>query len=292
MLASSAFSIVTQDDEDYPKQLFELEDPPACLYVKGKIPEGNSISIVGTRKTTPLGLSLSRSFGCDLASAGLIVVSGLADGIDQASHNGALDAKGKTIAVLGEGFDVLPIHKQKMIEQIIIDGAVITEFPPNFPAQKWSFPFRNRIIATLSKATLVIEAPDKSGALITAKYALDLHREVLATPGAPGVKSFAGCNKLIKDGARLVDCVEDVLDVFGIKNRENLEQLSDVEANIIELCNEPCLFDKIVDELGLDSNAVMGYLTVLDLKGLVKKLPGGFYLKASFANTKGRKDRV
>lgn len=290
MLASSAFSIVTQDDEDYPSKLFELEDPPACLYVKGKIPEGDSVSIVGTRKTTPLGLSLSRSFGCDLAGAGLIVVSGLADGIDQASHNGAMDAKGKTLAVLGEGFDVLPIHKQKMIGQIIIDGAVITEFPPNFPAQKWSFPFRNRIIAALSKATLVIEAPDKSGALITAKYALDLHREVLATPGAPGVKSFAGCNKLIKDGARLVDCIEDVLDVFGIKNRESSEQLSDIESNIIELCNEPCLFDKIVDELGLDSNAVMGYLTVLDLKGLVKKLPGGFYLKASFANAKGRKD--
>jgi len=292
LLASSAFSIVTQDDKDYPSQLFELEDPPACLFVKGKIPEGNSVSIVGTRKTTPLGLSLSRSFGCDLASAGLIVVSGMADGIDQASHNGALDANGKTIAVLGEGFDVLPIHKKKLSEQIVVNGAVISEFPPNFPASSWTYPFRNRIIAALSKATLVIEAPEKSGALITARYALDLHRDILATPGAPGVKSFAGCNKLIKDGARLVDCVEDVLDVFGIENRENLEQLSEVEVSIVELCNEPCLFDKIADELGLDSNAVMGYLTVLDMKGLVKKLPGGFYLKASFSNAKSRKDRV
>ncbi|NTU61258.1 MAG: DNA-protecting protein DprA, partial [Caldiserica bacterium] len=113
--------------------------------------------------------------------------------------------------------------------QIIIDGAVISEYPPAFPAANWTYPMRNRIIAALSKATLVIEAPESSGALITAKFALDLGREVLATPGAPGVQSFAGCNKLIKDGAKLVDCVEDVLDVYGIKPHQQTEQMSDIE---------------------------------------------------------------
>jgi DNA processing protein len=291
LLGSSAFSIVTQEDEQYPGQLFELTDPPACLFVRGTFPAGNAVSIVGTRKATPLGLSLSRSFGCDLASAGLAVVSGMADGIDQASHNGALDAGGITVAVLGEGFDVIPVHKKKLAEQIISKGAVISEFPPSFPAQRWSYPFRNRIIAALSKATLVIEAPEGSGALITARYALELHREVLATPGAPGIEGFRGCNRLIKDGARLVDCVEDVLDVFGIKQHAQSGQLSDVEEAIVSLCGEPCLFDRIVSELGLDSNAVMGYLTILDMKGLVRKMPGGFYLKSSFSNAKGRKNR-
>jgi DNA processing protein len=288
---SSAFSIHTQDDATYPKCLFELEDPPACLFVKGRIPDGDRVSIVGTRKASPLGLSLSRSFGCDLANAGLTVVSGLADGIDQASQLGALDAKGKTISVLGEGFDLLPIHKQKLVERIIVDGAVISEYPPNFPAQKWTFPLRNRIIAVLSKATIVIESPENSGSLITAKYAMEFGREVLATPGAPGVQSFAGCNKLIKDGAKLVDCVEDVLDVYGIKMHSEVQELNDVEHLILDYCDQPRLFDGIASHLNMPTEAVMGYLTVLNLRGLINKAPGGFYVRASFSNAKTGKNR-
>lgn len=289
---SSAFSFFSQEDEFYPKVLFELDDPPACLYVKGNMPSGDCVAMVGSRTSTPLGLSLARSFGHDLSKAGLVVVSGLADGIDQASQLGALDAKGKTVSVLGEGFDVLNNHKKKLVEQIIVDGAVISEYPPAFPAANWTYPMRNRIIAALSKATLVIEAPESSGALITAKFALDLGREVLATPGTPGVQSFVGCNKLIKDGAKLVDCVEDVLDVFGINlHEEQAEQMSDVEKAIFEYCNQPRLLDGIADHLEMTASAIMGYLTVMNLRGLVSKTPGGFYVKASFSNAKTGKNR-
>ena len=289
---SGAFSIYSQEDEAYPKVLFELDDPPACLYVKGSVPTDDCVAMVGSRTSTPLGLSLARSFGHDLSKAGLVVVSGLADGIDQASQLGALDAKGKTVSVLGEGFDVLNNHKKKLVEQIIVDGAVISEYPPTFPAANWTYPMRNRIIAALSKATLVIEAPESSGALITAKFALDLGREVLATPGTPGVQSFVGCNKLIKDGAKLVDCVEDVLDVYGIKLHEKQsEQMSDVEKAIFEYCDQPRLLDGIADHLEMAASAVMGYLTVMNLRGLISKAPGGFYVKASFSNAKAGKNR-
>lgn len=289
---SSAFSICSQEDEAYPKKLLELNDPPVCIYSKGTIPSGDCIAMVGSRTSTPLGLSLARSFGHDLSKSGLIIVSGLADGIDQASQFGALDAKGKTISVLGEGFDVLNNHKKNLVEQIIIDGAVISEYPPSFPAANWTYPMRNRIIAALSRATLVIEAPESSGALITAKFALDLGREVLATPGAPGVQSFVGCNKLIKDGAKLVDCVEDVLDVYGIKLHEKQnEQMSEVEKLIFEYCDQPRLLDGVAEHLGMTASAIMSYLTVMNLRGLISKTPGGFYVKASFSNAKAGKNR-
>lgn len=293
LLNSSAFSILTQDDSDYPKALFELEDPPVCIYIKGMLPEGNCIAMVGTRKATPVGLSLARSFGYELAKSGLIVISGLADGIDQASQLGAMDAKGKTISVLGEGFDVLNNYKKNLIDQVIIDGAVISEYPPVFPAANWTYPMRNRIIAALSKATLVIESPEESGALITARYALELGREVLATPGAPGVNSFAGCNRLIKDGAKLVDCIEDVLDVIGIKQENsNSEQMTDLEKEIFDFCGKPQLLDAIADHLNMTASAVMGYITVMNLRGLISKTPGGFYAKASFSNAKAGKNRT
>lgn len=293
LVESSAFSIYTQDDERYPKAFFQLNDPPVCIYVMGKLPDGDAIAMVGTRKATPLGLSLARSFGYDLARAGLVVVSGLADGIDQASQFGAMDAKGKTVSILGEGFNTLNNHKKNLINQIITDGAVISEFPPDFPAANWTYPTRNRIIACLSKATLVIEAPKGSGALITSQFALELGKEVLATPGAPGVQSFVGCNKLIKDGAKLVDCVEDVLDVFGIKQENTqTDAMNEIENSIFDFCEKPQLLDSIADHLGMNASAIMGYLTVMNLRGLISKTPGGFYVKASFSNAKAGKNRA
>jgi DNA processing protein len=293
LINSSAFSILTQVNEGYPKALFQLNDPPACIYVMGNLPESDAIAMVGTRSATPLGLSLARSFGYDLAKAGLVVVSGLADGIDQASQFGAMDAKGKTVSILGEGFNALNNHKKNLINQIITDGAVISEFPPDFPAANWTYPTRNRIIACLSKATLVIEAPQGSGALITSQFALELGKEVLATPGAPGVQSFVGCNKLIKDGAKLVDCVEDVLDVFGIKQENTqTEKMNDIENAIFDYCVKPQLIDSIADHLGMTVSAIMGYLTVMNLRGLISKTPGGFYVKASFTNAKTGKNRA
>jgi DNA processing protein len=291
LLSSSAFSIITQDDPDYPTNLFKLLDPPACLFVKGKLPSGDAVSMVGTRKASPLGLSFARSFGHDLAKAGLITVSGLADGIDQTSQLGTLDADGVTVSVLGEGFDKLAIYKKTLVEKIVVKGAVVSEYPPSFPAANWTFPMRNRIIAALSKATLVIESPESSGSLITARYAMELGNDVLATPGAPGVQSFVGCNKLIKDGAKLVDCVEDVLDIFGIKNNPVNIDLGEVEKAIVDYCDQPRLFDGIADQVGLPTQAVLEYLTILTLKGLIVKAPGGFYVKASFSNAKSGKNR-
>lgn len=291
LLSKSAFSIITQDEPDYPPSMFRLFDPPACLFVKGKLPIGDAVSIVGTRKTSPLGLSLARSFGHDLSKAGLITVSGLADGIDQTSQLGTLDADGVTVSVLGEGFDKLSIYKKTLVEKIIVKGAVVSEYPPNFPAANWTFPMRNRIIAALSKATLVIESPESSGSLITAQYALELGNDVLATPGTPGVQSFVGCNKLIKDGAKLVDCVEDVLDIFSIKNNPVNIELGEIEQKIVDYCDQPRLFDGIVDQVNMPTQAVLEYLTLLTLKGLIIKAPGGFYVKASFTNAKSGKNR-
>ena len=278
-------TIITQDDEIYPVALFNLESPPVCLFLMGdpssllnvlKI----SVSMVGTRTATPQGMHIARSFARDISFAGIAVVSGLADGIDSASHEGVLDSDGVTIAVIGSGLGKLG-RKKPLAERIFKKGAVISEFPFNFPAGRWTFSWRNRIIAGLSKGTLVVEAPKKSGALITAREAMMLGRDVMACPGLPGMASFAGCNQLIKDSAMLVDSPADVLDVLGVKSVTQEIELSDSELEILKVCENPVTLDEICEKLGKPPASILSVLTILDLRNIVKKLPGGIYMKSS-----------
>jgi DNA processing protein len=210
----SGVVILTVFDEDYPENLKNIYDPPVILYVKGTIKKEDSlaVSIVGSRKCTYYGMNMADNIAEKLAFQGVTVVSGLARGIDTAAHKGALKA-GRTIAVLGSGLgNIYPAENKPLSEKIAQNGAVISEFPMLMPPNKTNFPQRNRIISGLSMAVLVVEAANKSGALITADFALEQGRDVFAVPGAAGRLSSAGTNSLIKQGAKLIDSAEDILE--------------------------------------------------------------------------------
>lgn len=287
-LDAQGIEVITQEDESFPPELFELDSPPACIFVKGVLPKISlRVAMVGTRKASPQGLGIARSFACDIARSGVVVVSGMADGIDSASHLGATDAEGATIAVLGCGISQAKSGQQRMmIDAITKDGAVISEYPNEFPGANWTFIARNRIIAALSKAVLVVEAPEKSGALITAKYALEMNHYVMACPGLPGMPSFAGSNKLIKDGALLVDSPNDVLSYIGATRLFDAPALTDLESRILLACTTPTPIDLICEKVDMPTEAVFAIITILDMRKLILKLPGGLYLKASLSDTK------
>lgn len=291
-IKSSNIEFVCQDDERYPKKLFDLECPPTALFVFGGLPETQDlVAMVGTRKASPHGIGIARNMAFEFSKTGIVVVSGMADGIDSASHWGALDTDKPTIAILGCGINQARSATQRELKKrISVKGAIVSEFPPNFPGDRWTFPWRNRIIAALSKACLVIEAPKSSGALITARDALDLGRYVLACPGLPGMQNFEGCNKLIKDGALLVDSPSDVLSLYGKTTLYTDESLSETEKAILLACAVPCRIDEICDKTDLNAEALLGIITVLDIKGLVIKLPNGFYASRSFSDTKTGKN--
>ena len=279
-------SIVTFEDDDYPPSLRTIECPPACLYVKGNISsltscEYASVSIVGTRTATPQGMHIARSFARDIAMSHVVVVSGMANGIDSSSHEGALDADGITVAVIGTGLGKLS-RKRSLVDRISPKGAVISEFPNMFPGGKWTFSWRNRIIASISQATLVVEAPKKSGALITARNAMEMGKDVMACPGLPGMKSFAGCNQLIKDSAHLADNSCDVLDILGVEPLTGDDvELSESEQEVVNVCQRPMTIDEICEKLNKPPEMVLSVLTVLDLRNIIKKLPGGTYMRSS-----------
>lgn len=210
----SGVVILTVFDEDYPERLKNIYDPPVILYVKGSIKKEDSlaVSIVGSRKCTYYGMNMADNIAEKLAFSGVTVVSGLARGIDTAAHKGALKS-GRTIAVLGSGLgNIYPAENRPLSEKIAQNGAVVSEFPMHMPPNKNNFPQRNRIISGLSAAVLVVEAANKSGALITADFALEQGRDVFAVPGAAGRLSSAGTNSLIKQGAKLIDSAEDILE--------------------------------------------------------------------------------
>lgn len=210
----SGVVILTVFDEDYPERLKNIYDPPVILYVKGSIKKEDSlaVSIVGSRKCTYYGMNMADNIAEKLAFSGVTVVSGLARGIDTAAHKGALKS-GRTIAVLGSGLgNIYPAENKPLSEKIAQNGAVVSEFPMHMPPNKNNFPQRNRIISGLSAAVLVVEAANKSGALITADFALEQGRDVFAVPGAAGRLSSAGTNSLIKQGAKLIDSAEDILE--------------------------------------------------------------------------------
>lgn len=281
--------VVSFKDPGYPVLLSEIYDPPALLYYKGKLPEKEEIcfSVVGSRACTPYGRRATEEIVFDLASEGLVIVSGLALGIDSIAHKTALEAKGKTIAVLGNGLDIIYPYSHKNLAKEIVEkeGAIISEFPLGMPPLKQNFPQRNRIIAGLSQGVLVIEAAETSGALITAHFALEENREVFALPGSIYNPNSVGTNNLIKMGAHPLTSATDIFLELNIhkklKKRKKEIKLERKEEEILLslLKSEPVHIDKLVEESKLDIAVVNSSLITLEIKGLVKNIGGGQYIK-------------
>ena len=281
-------------DADYPKLLAEIADPPHTLFYRGTLPTNDtpSLGVVGTRKSSNYGKQMCEELIAPLAAQGVIIVSGLALGIDGIAHKTTLEVKGTTIAVLGCGVNkqnVYPAAHKLLSEQIIANGgAVLSEYPPDFLPTQYSFPARNRIIAGLSQGTIVIEAPLQSGALITARCALDYNREVMAIPHNTTNFGGEGCNNLLKMGAKLVTKPEDIMEAINMKIilkttpvQPNLLPANSPEEKILNcLSREPKHIDLIIKESNLDSPTVNSALTLMEITGLVRNTGGMAYTKA------------
>ncbi|MDX2003943.1 MAG: DNA-processing protein DprA [Meiothermus sp.] len=270
--------IVGYWDEAYPETLRHLESPPTLLYLKGELPPtGRNIGVVGTRKASQWALSWTHKVSRELAEAGLGVISGLALGIDTASHRGALEGGGYTLGVLGSALDKFYPAQNRLLADSM---SVLSEFPLGTSPQAGLFPRRNRIVAALSKAVLVVEAGEKSGSLITARHALELGRDVLAVPGRPGDTGSLGCNRLIQDGAGLVMDTADILSAFGISApKREAVQLEGLEAKLYKALLEmpESLPDDLALTVGSGPAETLSTLMLLQLKGLVQELRGGRY---------------
>jgi len=279
--------LVGLDDPDYPRHLREIFDPPPVLWVRGELDpdEGErAIAVVGCRAATREGLLLARELGRTLAAAGVSVVSGLARGIDSAAHEGALEAQGRSVAVLGSGLDVVyPVENVGLAQALCArGGAVVSEVPLGRRARPESFPRRNRILAGWSTAVVVVEAGARSGALITARCALDEGREVMAVPGHPGHENAAGTNALIRDGARLVRDARDVLEELGVELREQPRPAAAAGEGLLSALarSVPRSLEQLVAATGRPASALLSELAVLEVEARVRRVPGGAFVRA------------
>ncbi|PIP07093.1 MAG: DNA-protecting protein DprA [Syntrophobacterales bacterium CG23_combo_of_CG06-09_8_20_14_all_48_27] len=302
-------SIATFQDPQYPKALLNIYDFPPFLYVKGILGENDiNVAVVGSRAASTYGKFSTERLCRELAMHGITVVSGMARGIDSAAHRGALAGKGRTIAVLGSGLDVVyPPENEKLFLEIAAHGAVITDFPFSTPPHGPNFPARNRIISGISHGVVVVEAGEKSGSLITARLALEQGREVFAVPGSIDTAGSRGTHKLIKQGAKLIENVYDVLDeilpqldrelqvkFLQAKNspQDNAAQekgtpaaaevsgLSDAETSVLkQVSSKPVNVDSIIVSTGLKANDVLSILLNMELQGLVRQLPGKIFVR-------------
>jgi DNA processing protein len=277
--------VITIRDASYPAPLREIPDAPIVLYARGPLScENRMMAIVGSRKATLEGMNLAERIAETLASMGITVVSGFARGIDSAAHRGAMKGKGKTVAVLGCGIDICyPAENKHLYERINGEGLMVTEYPPNTRPLPVNFPARNRIIAGLSRGVLVIEASAKSGSLITARLALDYNREVLAVPGRVFDEEYKGANNLIKQGAKLVEDMEDILAScfpdLEVKKPERLAMADDEEYIYGLMGLDKVHVDDLAGRSRLEMKFLMPLLTRLEMKDLVRSLPGGFYIR-------------
>lgn len=284
-IAKLGWTVLFWDSPDYPKTLGNIPDAPPILYRNGDAvgPDEKMIAIVGTRHATERGKSFAYSLATELARRGVVVVSGMAEGIDSAAHRGALDAGGKTIAVWGTSLDIVfPAFNRSLALKIAEQGAIYSEYLPGTKGDKGLFPDRNRIISGLSAGVVVIEAGEKSGALITATTALEQNRVLFAVPGSPGAKCSLGCNALIKKGARLLTDIEDIFDEIPyFKGQLAARQLAvrpdltEPEIQLVNMLSEkPMQVDQISRAANLPVAAVMEFLLALELKGVVQELSG------------------
>jgi DNA processing protein len=288
-------TILTVYDAGYPLLLKEIYDPPVVLYIKGDLREcdHNALGVVGSRGASYYGLSCAREFASYFARCGLTVVSGMARGIDTAAHRAVLDNKGRTLAVLGSGLlDIYPPENEKLFDEIAEKGAVVSEFPLNTRPLAQNFPVRNRVISGLARGVLVVEASEKSGALITARFALEQNREVYAIPGKVSSATSAGTHALIKQGAKIVTSPQEILEDM----RFNFElsasgptelpglgvDLDPQESGVVAvLSDEPMGLDDIAGAAGSTASELLAVLTRLELKKIVKQLPGKTFVKTT-----------
>ncbi|MFM2082694.1 MAG: DNA-protecting protein DprA [Verrucomicrobiota bacterium] len=296
-IADYGCHVLISSDENYPELLRQIYDPPIVLYVKGELTakDKNAVAMVGSRQTTHYGIETARKLAYQLAYVGVTVVSGGARGIDTAAHQGALAAKGRTVAVLGTGINlVFPTENKDLFERIAEHGAVITQFPFNRPADKQSFPIRNRIVAGMTLGTVVVEANLSSGALITANMAVEAGRQIFAVPGRIDSPRSKGCHDLIKKGAKLCEGCEDILSEFeylfpGTNKPPTLNEdgslpgltLSENEQKVFDALkpDDERTMDEVIRASGLPSSAVSVALLSLEMKRVVKQLPGKLFLR-------------
>ena len=327
--AEKGIRIVTLGDGDYPSRLRAIPDPPVVLYIKGILPdfeERPAIGVVGTRKASSYGLSIARRMGYQIARCGGILISGMAYGIDGVATGAALEGQGIAVGVLGCGVDrVYPASNRSLFARMERQGCLISEFPPGTPPHKWNFPRRNRIISGLADGVLVVEAPERSGALITARRAVDQGRDVFVVPGTIDVAACAGSNALLRDGAAVATCGWDVVGEYAArypgvvrqvsdleppeevtppmvaqnpripapelpKNKKRIDNgghspyidgentavaLSETERSIVEyLRRGRSLTDDVIAATGLPSGQVLGVLTMLEVRKIIRRLPG------------------
>ncbi|HEX2710799.1 MAG TPA: DNA-processing protein DprA [Candidatus Acidoferrales bacterium] len=293
--------LVNWDEGEYPRRLLEIYDPPPLLYLRGdpSVLSRHSIAIVGTRRPTPYGNQMAERLARDLAERGLVIVSGLARGVDSSAHKGACAAvRGATIGVLGNGMDIIyPKENKKLFEQVAQRGAIITEFPLGFYPAPENFPVRNRIVAGMPLGVVVVEGAQYSGSLITARLAMEFSREVYGVPGnATQPTSFAP-NQLIKQGAKLVTNWEDVVEELPTEVRTELfaveqptaeeraslfeQALSPIEKKLYDLLSTdaPRHVDELVERSELNSSVVLAALFELEMKGIVRQMPGKQFVK-------------
>ncbi|MBI4213160.1 MAG: DNA-protecting protein DprA [Chloroflexi bacterium] len=288
-LRASGCVAISRRHPAYPTRLAEIFDPPPVLYVRGELTAADeqALAIVGTRGASGYGKMAAEQIAGDLAKAGVTIVSGLALGVDTAAHRAALEAGGRTLAVLGNGLDrVYPSQNARLAEQIAQHGALVTEFPLGIKPDAMNFPRRNRIISGLTWGTLVVEAGDRSGALITAAFAAEQGREVLAVPGNIFSPKSKGTNALIRDGATPVATAEDVLAELqpGREPRQltvaDIVPLDETESALLSvLSGEPLHIDEVAREASLPMSLVSGVLAMMELKGIVRQLTGMYYVR-------------
>ncbi len=293
--------LITIDDEAYPTLLREIPDPPVVLFAYGRpeVLKTIQIGIVGSRNPDAAGRKTADEFARELVYAGVTVTSGLASGIDGCSHQGALNANGFTIAVTGNGLDMIyPARHKALAEKIVDNGILVSEFPPGTKPVSANFPRRNRIISGMSTGVLVIQAALRSGSLITARYAMEQGREVFAIPGSIHNPLAKGCHTLIKQGAKLVESVNDIVEELGslaaVVIDENVSKKNDVKNNLYEekldvdykvlldtMAYDPISVDRLIELTGLTTDSVSSMLLILELRGLVVSQAGGVYMRVN-----------
>jgi DNA processing protein len=283
--------VITAQDEEYPSALREIHDPPIVLYVRGHLTERDrhTVAVVGSRKCSHYATECAKKLSFQMAYAGLTVVSGLARGIDTAAHQGALAAKGRTIAVIGSGLgELYPPENAELAERIAASGAVVSEFPIDTKPDRQTFPIRNRIVTGMSFGVLVVEAGANSGALISANMAAEQGRTLYAVPGRIDSPAALGSNRLIQQGAKLVISVDDILDDLPLvfKNRPDLPvaapiaDLTPDQQKILDaLGTDETALDSVIATSGLTAAAVSSTLLALEMRRLVKQLPGKRFVK-------------
>jgi DNA processing protein len=286
-VARSGARVVTFVAPDYPKALLEIPDPPPYLYVKGELcGSETAIAVVGSRRASPYGMLVTTKLATALAERGVTVVSGMARGVDTAAHRGALNGGGRSIGVLGCGIDVIyPPENRKLFDEMTGKGAIVSEFPMGTLPLAENFPRRNRIISGMSRGVLVVEATENSGSLITARLALDQGREVFAVPGNINSSASRGTNRLIKEGAKLVESVEDILEELPERCGRTVPAsvgpdlgLAPREAGLYTLlADAPLHIDDLIAKSGLTVGEVSATLLRLELMGAVMQLPGKIF---------------